>query len=186
MLCPVCKAESLQSVKLSDGPWAHCCSHCQGHWITAEEYWQWLQNHGDTLPEKAPSNTAPPPVEDENTRRVKLCPNCDRLLAKYRLHTELPFRLDHCGHCGGIWLDSQEWDALKDRNLHDEIYQLITPHRQKQLQQENSRRHFEQRYQERFGAEDYAEIRRIKKWLWENSNRQDLLTYLNDEESYIA
>lgn len=186
MLCPVCKADPLQPTTLVDGPQTYACPTCQGHWMTADDYWLWSEQQGAPLPEKAPSGQLPTPTEDEHTRRAKLCPSCDRILIKYRIHPDLNFRLDHCAHCGGIWFDHQEWDALRDRHLHDEVYQLITPHKQKQLTQENSRRHFEQLYQARFGTEDYAELRRIKQWLWRHPNRQDLLTYLNDETANIV
>jgi hypothetical protein len=39
-------------------------------------------------------------------------------------------------------------------------------------------------YTERFGAEDYAELRRIRAWLDAHPQRSSLLAYLDEEDPY--
>jgi hypothetical protein len=46
------------------------------------------------------------------------------------------------------------------------------------------RRALERIYTERFGAEDYAEIRRVKAWLDAHAQRSSLLAYLSEEDPY--
>jgi hypothetical protein len=41
-------------------------------------------------------------------------------------------------------------------------------------------------YTGRFGAEDYAEIKRIRWWLDTKVNREELLAYLIDRDPYAA
>jgi hypothetical protein len=41
-------------------------------------------------------------------------------------------------------------------------------------------------YTGRFGAEDYAEIKRIRWWLETKMNREELLAYLIDRDPYAA
>jgi hypothetical protein len=42
----------------------------------------------------------------------------------------------------------------------------------------------QQIYLDRFGEEDYAEIRRVRHWLDTKTNREELIAYLLDKEPY--
>ncbi|NJN75233.1 MAG: zf-TFIIB domain-containing protein [Synechococcaceae cyanobacterium RL_1_2] len=46
MECPKCKCPQLDTINLSDQLPAHHCGMCQGHWIRAYEYEQWLETLG--------------------------------------------------------------------------------------------------------------------------------------------
>jgi len=51
--------------------------------------------------------------------QAKICPDCGRILIKYRVDNSLDFYVEHCGNCNGIWFDKNEWDNIKLNNLHD-------------------------------------------------------------------
>jgi Zn-finger nucleic acid-binding protein len=36
----------------------------------------------------------------------------------------LSFAIEHCGQCEGVWLDKDEWTALKGRSLHDDLQRI--------------------------------------------------------------
>ncbi|MFW6357853.1 MAG: zf-TFIIB domain-containing protein [Chroococcales cyanobacterium] len=180
MKCPVCKTVDLNPITLEKHLAAHTCKHCEGNWISSEDYWQWLDQHGTSLAEK------PPEVffDIEDTEKAKLCPNCQRILVKYKVGHGVNFFIDQCGHCNGIWLDKHEWDALKTRNLHDEIHHFFTQQWQKEVRKSEMKRNLSQLYEQKFGKADYAEVKRIRSWLENHPQRLALLAFINDEDPY--
>ena len=94
------------------------------------------------------------------------------------------FTLDHCEGCKGIWLDRNEWEALKARNLHDDVNSMLTAFWQDEAQKEVRKKRMEQIYIGRFGADDYAEIEKIRAWLATRPKKQDLLAYLTDRDPF--
>ncbi|MEX2607980.1 MAG: zf-TFIIB domain-containing protein [Kiritimatiellia bacterium] len=52
MKCPACKAHLNTRKELQKGLNALICMECEGNWIPNKSYRSWLNEHGDTLPEK--------------------------------------------------------------------------------------------------------------------------------------
>ncbi len=69
-------------------------------------------------------------------------------------------------------------------NLHDDLNAMFTPFWQAEAQKETRRRHLEQIYISRFGADDYAEIKRIRAWLDTRPNKEEFLAYLTDKDPF--
>jgi hypothetical protein len=65
-----------------------------------------LSGAGKTLPEKQFEGT---PLHVPDRGRVKLCPECGRILINYGVVRDLNFTLEQCGHCHGVWFDKNEW-----------------------------------------------------------------------------
>ncbi|HEX8117393.1 MAG TPA: zf-TFIIB domain-containing protein [Pyrinomonadaceae bacterium] len=177
MNCPVCRSETFSQVELDPGLSALRCESCAGKWVRGGSYWQWLGGHGANLPERhePPAGEAPP--ED---RKAKLCPECHTSMFRYTVGHGLGFGLDQCPACKGIWFDAAEWEALRGRNLHDDIHAVFTAPWQAEASREERRRRLEQIYTKRFGAEDFAEVRRVRDWLDASPRKQELLAYLTD------
>lgn len=179
--CPVCQTTELVSTKLEENLSSFNCSSCQGRWIRGPEYWKWLETHGSNLAER---------VQEEETLTLAEpgkpldCPECRWRMVKYLVGRGLPFTVDHCDGCKGIWLDRNEWEALKKRNLHDDLNTMFTSFWQTGARREQRKKHMEEIYLDRFGAEDYEEIRRIRLWLETKMNREELLAYLTDKDPY--
>jgi Zn-finger nucleic acid-binding protein len=112
------------------------------------------------------------------------CPECRFRMVKYLVGRGLPFTIDHCHGCKGIWLDGNEWEALKKRNLHDDLNLMFTSFWQKEAQRESRKKKMEGIYVDRFGADDYADIKRIRYWLETRTNREELLAFLIDKDPY--
>jgi Zn-finger nucleic acid-binding protein len=117
-------------------------------------------------------------------KQAGLCPWCGYLLIKYRVGHDINFTLDQCGNCNSFWFDKHEWEVLKSRNLHNQVHKVFTPAWQKQIRQEQSKHTWQEIYKEKFGAEDYAEIQRVRAWIYQHPERHRLLAYLTNENPY--
>lgn len=180
MKCPVCKTSGLTPTDLESGLPAFRCDNCSGKWIRGAQYWKWLEAHPN-LPERA--------AEDSDLTLAEPgkpidCPECRFRMVKYLVGRGFSFTLDHCQGCKGIWLDRNEWEALKARNLHDDVNSMLTAFWQDEAQKEGRKKRMEQIYMGRFGAEDYMEIERIRAWLGTRQNKQELLAYLTDKDPF--
>lgn len=181
MKCPVCKSTELVTIDLEENLTSLKCSTCDGHWIRGAEYWKWVEEHGTDLAERIHYTEDPTLAEPG----IPIdCPECRFRMVKYLVGRGLAFSLDHCEGCKGIWLDRSEWAALKKRNLHDDVNLMFTSFWQTGAQREARRKRMEQRYITRFGADDYAEIKRIRYWLDTRINREELLAYLTDKDPF--
>lgn len=177
MNCPVCQSEAFGEVELDPGLTALRCESCAGNWVPGRSYWHWLGVHGENLPERRepPAGGAAP--ED---RQPKHCPECRTSLFRYTVGHGLGFGLDQCPACKGIWFDAAEWEALRERNLHDDVHAVFTAPWQAEASREERRRRLEQIYLKRFGAGDFEEVRRVREWLDASPRKQELLAYLTD------
>jgi Zn-finger nucleic acid-binding protein len=157
------------------------CKKCQGFWISALKYREWLDKYEPDFYEQVDYD-APLPVLD--VEQAKLCPDCGRILICYRVWPDISFRLDRCWGCNGVWFDHAEWDVLRSHGLYDKVHMFFTEPWQRKLREEETRRRFEAIYLEYFGPQDYAEIKRIREWIQQHPEGQRLLAYLNDKDPY--
>ena len=178
--CPVCKTNTLSPATLQDGLPAHRCERCQGVWISSNPYLAWLKTHGPDLPEKAARTDLP----TWDTRELKLCPDCSRIITRYRVLPDQKFYLDHCNHCNGVWLDKDEWTVLVERNLHDNLNSFFTKPWQDRIRREEARGVLDKLYIEKFGADDYARLKEFQEWLAEHPQRAMLLAFLQADDPY--
>lgn len=142
MKCPTCTPDrGLVTVEL-EAPWllARECPGCDGHWISATAYRNWWLHHPGNLPEvPAGAGTELAAADGPYLRR---CPECDYILGRFRIGRGIPFTIDQCRNCGGAWFDAGEWQALRDRNLHDDLHFIFSDDWQDEL------RRLEQRMRE--------------------------------------
>jgi Zn-finger nucleic acid-binding protein len=183
MNCPVWKSTELITNELDANLSSQKCPNCGGNWIQGAEYWRWVERHGTDLAER---------VDDTETLTLAEpgvpvdCPECRFRMVKYLVGRGLSFTIDHCHGCKGIWLDSNEWEALKKRNLHDDLNSMFTSFWQNEAQRTATKKKLEEIYIGRFGDDDYAEIKRMREWLDTKTNREELLAFLIDKNPYEA
>jgi Zn-finger nucleic acid-binding protein len=180
MNCPVCKTVPLRPASLDDGLPAHTCAGCGGALVSSRDYWRWLDAHGPTLPEKADDGAGIVPADSP---RVKVCAECGRLMLRYAVGHGTGFALDQCGACNAVWFDGGEWDALKGRNLHDEVHLVFTAPWQSGVRREEARARLDAIYRRRFG-EDYEEVSRIREWVAAHPERDKIVAFLTDLDPY--
>ncbi|MBC8029523.1 MAG: zf-TFIIB domain-containing protein [Pyrinomonadaceae bacterium] len=179
MNCPICIVAPLSLGSLESSLSSQNCARCGGNWIPGAQYWKWLENQGENLPE-VDAQTSDLPIS-EPTAHLD-CPECKWRMVKYMVGRGTGFSLDHCHSCKGIWLDKNEWEVLRKRNLHDDLNSMLTEFWQSEALKEERRKRFERINQTKFGAEDYAEIKRIRDWLEGHDKKHELLAYLTDDD----
>lgn len=179
MNCLACKTTTMVEKELETDLLALECPTCEGRWIQASRYWQWLRQHGSNLPEKPSSNTILPPVAE--SRGAKICPECGHILTRCRVGHDLSFHLDRCTACGGIWFDKNEWEILKSRNLHDDIHFIFSSAWQSQALREEIERHLQQMLERKLSEQDFAEAQRIRQWLSTHPYHEELYAFLKPD-----
>lgn len=179
MNCPVCKTAPLSLNNLESTLVSFSCAKCSGNWIPGAQYWKWLEEHGVNLPEKDVETSELPLSE---TREHLDCPECKWRMVKYLVGRGTGFSLDHCHGCKGIWLDKNEWEVLRKRNLHDDLNSMLTDFWQSKALKEERSKSFERINLGRFGTADYEEIKRVRAWLDGHEKKHALLAYLTDED----
>jgi Zn-finger nucleic acid-binding protein len=193
MKCPACHNISLVFKELDEGLPVHGCARCEGVWIKDSHYWKWLKDQGATLSEKPNSETLQLPVKE--TKEIKVCPGCGHFLTKRDVGHGVEFHVDRCLTCGGIWLDKNEWEVLKSRNLHDEIHQIFSAAWQREIRQHakdvayeellngkeelevERKKYYEEKIAKHLGN-DYSKVHEFKNWLDDNELRGYILAYL--------
>ena len=134
MKCPICRIDSLKEISLDTGLLARQCDQCFGHWISSEQYWEWLDSRVPTP--SLNSQSAESGLVSLNTHRgllpvadnetANFCADCARLMRKARVGKGFSFYIDRCSHCHGVWLDQNEWENLETVNLHDQIHYVFS------------------------------------------------------------
>lgn len=179
MYCPVCTPpQSLDPARLENGDLTvRACARCRGTWIRSADYWRWRALHPENLPELPPGEAATPPlVEPLGLRR---CPDCSHVLARVRVGHGIPFSVDRCRNCDGAWLDGGEWDALKARQLHDDLPLMFDDAWQQAVKREEHVRATEESFRRRLGDADYEKAREVRAWLGSNAHRSEIFAYLH-------
>lgn len=176
MHCPTCKTSSLTPASLEDHLSAQQCKTCGGHWIAAQNYWQWIDRHGETLPEKAPEDLS---LEIVDQSEAIFCLDCHQLMLKYRVGHGTDFYLDRCSKCGGVWFDRNEWEALKQRNLHDEVHLIFSDIWQRKIRKSDLKQVADNAYRSLLGEADYQKAVQFKDWLIQQPKAEAILSFLN-------
>jgi Zn-finger nucleic acid-binding protein len=179
MNCPSCNAP-LSDVRLESDLPAKRCGSCGGVWLDSNAYIAWHQAKRPKFADKTASES----IAVLDTDSLKSCPNCQRLLMRYRVVPGERFYLDRCSTCHGLWLDKGEWETLVARSFHDNVHEFFTQPWQAKVRAEETRAMSEKLYQNRFGAEDYAKAQDVRAWLVQHPQRSMILAFLQAEDPY--
>jgi len=101
-----------------------------------------------------------------------------QLLLPYRVGHGLSFSIDYCGACGGVWFDRSEWDAIKAKNLHGNLHDIVSAHWQSAVRRLEVQESIEQTYKRLLGA-NYGKASDLRAWLREQPQRSLILAYLS-------
>jgi Zn-finger nucleic acid-binding protein len=175
MKCPV-DGGMLQRVKLDATLPAFQCTACSGHWVRFGDYLGWREQQPGNIPESPPAG-APIRAADDSAG-LRRCPDCAGLLARYRVGHGVPFTLDQCGRCNGIWLDGAEWETLRARGLHDDLNRIFGPGWQHQVRGEEERALADAQFSRQLGEADFTRARDFGAWVAAHPRRSEILAYL--------
>jgi Zn-finger nucleic acid-binding protein len=181
MNCPVCKIPLKNTDQLEPQLTARICTQCNGHWVNSYQYWKWRDTQKGVISDIPPGEKS---IAVKDTNNAKICPECNRLLFSSKVGHGLKFSLDRCAFCGGLWFDSNEWEALKQAGLHLDAHTIFTKVWQQEIRKQEIKEDYERSYAQRFGEDAYKEIKRIRNWIQNNPKKEDLLRYLIDDDPY--
>jgi Zn-finger nucleic acid-binding protein len=177
MHCPVCKPErTLEPAPLEEGKLsARRCPSCNGHFIRSADYWRWRAIAGDNLPAQPAAAEARAATEASGLR---LCPDCSHVMGRYKVGHGVGFTVDRCRNCEGAWLDGGEWEALRVRNLHDDLPRIFDDEWQRAVKREVQEQTTEESFRRRLGDDDYRRAQELRAWLDPHPKRSELFAYL--------
>lgn len=178
MRCPLCKSNEMAICDLEPDLRAFRCASCSGVWIPDERYKAWRERH----PVDVPETTPPSEVDVKDIENAKICPECGHLLLRYRAGHGLNFYIEHCGACGGFWLDPLEWEALKRHGLHDNLHQVPSAQWQKDLRQAAVRERMDAWRSQQLGPEVYARIKDFRDWFRQQRNKDIIISLITESE----
>ena len=179
MKCPVCNKHTLSDFELDHMFFGYRCSECQGCWIKGFQYWRWINDHRHELREKPIESTANLQVVD--SEQAKICIECRHLMIRNKVGHGISFYIDKCSTCGSIWLDKNEWEVLKSRNLHDEIHRIFTSVWQRDNRMKEKQANYQVLLTKALGEEDLEKLKMIKSWISKHPHRDYIIAYILHE-----
>ena len=176
MKCPTCKTNTLSNFELDENLKGYKCNDCEGLWVKGFQYWKWIKSHGETIPENSVEITVDLPMSD--SKQAKVCLECGHMMIRNKVGHGIPFYLDRCSACGGIWFDKNEWKVLKSCNLHDEIHLIFTSAWQADNREKEQQINYEKTLNEILGEKGYDDLRKIKSLINTHPRRDLLIGYI--------
>lgn len=169
----------MEEVNLEEGLTAFRCPETHGHYISLQAYWSWLQ--------KQPQRLEHLPVRDSSDQEVvetseaKICPESGTIMLRYKVGKGFDFTIDRSS-TGGVWFDAGEWEALRERNFHDEVHLIFTAPWQQSVRDEKSASVRQEILTERLGEELYNELVVLRDRLNKSEHKELALAFLHDVE----
>ena len=179
MKCPACKSARLEACEPDPGMKGHECPGCRGRFVAFESFFSWQTRQPDAPPGPSGESLADEPASVDSGGG-KLCPACGRFMTRMRVSLDLPFQIDRCGACAGMWFDRGEWEQLRARGLHLRLHAFFSESWQNHLREKDRRLQHEARCRALLGEEFYARLRDMKRWLDVHPQRAAVLAYLAD------
>lgn len=131
MRCPKETTVELTADELTQDLPVKRCPHCEGNWLSAQNYQRWQAlNAGleavpaPVLPLALETDYKPAPLDG----RAGLCPECGTYLKRSRINLKTgSFYVERCAVCDGLWCDKGEWRVLESLGLHVQIPIVFQP-----------------------------------------------------------
>ncbi|MBT9525071.1 MAG: hypothetical protein IV105_07415 [Rhizobacter sp.] len=167
-------SDAFIAIELADDLQALQCEACAGTALNLGDYQRWRVRS----PQPLAADIVTLPQDGDADSRVRACPNCARLMQRYRPATELEFWLDRCAPCQLVWFDRDEWTALSDLGLAGRLRDVLTDAWQRQLRDDEIDQQREVALRARHGAACMDELARMRDWLDAQPQRDELLALL--------
>jgi Zn-finger nucleic acid-binding protein len=172
MQCPQCKGYQLEPRELEVGLIAAGCSKCKGIMLSMMNYRYWLDNNSTVKIEDIEVEIS------QNEEKIKICPKCSRLMTKYKIGSKPQRHVDLCSGCDDAWLDSGEWQLLKDLGLHNKLPSIFTEPWQKNIIRKKQSESIKAHYSQILGGADFGKVDVFKSWLDKHESKNDIKQYL--------
>jgi len=122
MKCPVCKDSDFVPETIEKNLEMLACNECGGRWLQPSHYWRWKEEYNG-FSKKANEEVD---IVTYDSKADKVCPECSEPLKCYRVGRGTNIVIDRCEACNGVWFDKNEWEALRQKQFHDEIHLVFS------------------------------------------------------------
>ncbi|MEM1445599.1 MAG: zf-TFIIB domain-containing protein [Planctomycetota bacterium] len=179
MRSPIDQKTGLETHELTGGLRVMRCPVSGGAWLRPSAYWAWRERHDtDSLGESLGQDITP----TSDSPAGKRCPEDGAFLIRHRVGHGLDFHLDRCGHCGGIWFDREEWEAVAQAGLAKQLHLVFTSAWQAEVRRQRAEQNREARLRERLGDGDYEKLRDVRAWIEAHPRAPELRAFLRGDE----
>lgn len=172
----------MEPVVLESGLAAYRCAKSGGHYITSQAYLEWLQQQPARLPH-LPEPALPVELSADSAE-VLICPESGGLMNRCKVGHGFTFFIDR-SITGGVWLDGGEWEALRQRNFHDEIHLVFTAPWQKQVRTERAQATYEMTLKSSLGTDLLARLTALRSELLDHPHKNLALAYLSEKSNSL-
>ena len=179
MLSPVGSKQPLERMELEEGLVAYRCPETGGHWVPAKNYWKWQQSRPPVVEDGVVENGEQ--VTSEFDGELKLCPESQTFMSRYRVGHGLNFRVER-SVTGGVWLDGGEWEALRQGNLHRSLHKVFAAPWQQAVRDEESSKACDEMLSGKLGEDLLGRVNALRSELADHPARAEVLAYLQMED----
>jgi Zn-finger nucleic acid-binding protein len=103
-------------------------------------------------------------------------------MTRFRIALDIPFEIDRCGLCAGVWFNSGEWEFLRARGLARRLNYIFADSWQNQIRHEEARQNQEERYRSLLGDADFKTAQDFKRWLEVHPKRTTVWALLENRD----
>jgi hypothetical protein len=176
LYCSCSEKTDFERYELATDLLARRCPKCLAVVLSMNDYRPWIERHFSDRSTVEPSALP----GSEKSSKVRFCPSCQRIMARYRTGDANSFWLEYCPACGFVCLDAGEWEQLERCGLSSYLDIILTERWQKHIQSNRTSNFRDDILRERFGEEVFVEIQRIARWLGNQTNGRDILVCLSE------
>jgi Zn-finger nucleic acid-binding protein len=101
-------------------------------------------------------------------------------MIRARVEASVPFHIERCGLCRGIWFDRGEWQQLAVRQFLDHLDDLWDPAWQKRRRIEVERKSLDNALAHELGSELFHQLLELSRSLERHPARAQALAWLSD------
>lgn len=178
MKCPNCDSNNSESLKLDSNLEGIRCNNCDGIWIPSVNYFKYIEINKPDLSLLNPTDMQKV-FSEKDSETGKKCPDCGKQVVARKAGFGAEFKVDRCDHCFGIWLDKDEWDLLKTKNLNTAIYYMFTSTWEMKVRSQTEFSLKLEAIKKRFDNEQSIKIVDFLEWLEQQENKNELISYIN-------
>lgn len=182
LCCPNCAdGVKLKLTREENSPLTQVCDQCHGSWIPWNDYYGWLERRTESLEVKEEFDKT---LELHDSDAARICPECSVILSRYRIGHGIPFRVDYCRRCNGVWFDENEWAVIRSKSLHDKVNRFFTRAWQNEVRATEAARKRDADFRDRLGDEGYRLVAGFKDWLDGREDKGAVIAFLTEVPGY--
>lgn len=171
MKCPKCENGDLGKKSFSH---PYDCSECGGIWVRKEE----LSRMHELVFDK--SENIPCDITGHDSK-TGMCPEGHGILIRARIEDEVPFYLERCTACGGIWFDKGEWQRIAGNHFLQNLPDFWSYSWQQRQRKEKGRQQYLRQSEELLGNELFAWLMTLAERLKHHPEKSRALAFLQQE-----